>query len=114
MESMTDDKLQSPRALEKQLIAELAKQQHQTEEDQNWLQEEENKLVSFFLFGPRCLPLKIVLLQKKRLSMITLGATNSENNLNVEYNKYEIMANSSSALSTSQISSGLCLLSFKL
>ena len=38
---------ESPIDLERRLIAELAKQQHQSHEDQNWLKQEEINLVKF-------------------------------------------------------------------
>lgn len=41
---------ESPAALEQRLIAELAKQQHQSHEDQSWLQQEEINLVNRYKY----------------------------------------------------------------
>lgn len=37
---------ESPAVLERRIMAELTKQQHQSREDQSWLQQEETNLVS--------------------------------------------------------------------
>ncbi|XP_077283384.1 protein tyrosine kinase 2 Fak isoform X2 [Arctopsyche grandis] len=98
-ENSMDLNRESPAALEQRLIAELAKQQHQSHEDQSWLQQEEINL-------------------KKRLPVTKTSSVLLDSGYNLESEQQDLSAMETSGhvsysdrqeapnMSTSQISSG--------